>query len=176
MIWCDNQPAIQSPFIFSIGYYLTVCIGELLYQLAWWCGSTGQGLLLTYYILAGVDRVRARTKQQMTVLFHWSTTDTIFNKSKVIYVTVAGQGYFNRNVIEKRPHSPPPHIIPQPARWWRHFALRTDDGVTEARSIINQSLHHDTTTSLLPMSLRINVGRTFITFLQMWPILYQVLE
>lgn len=92
-------------------------------------------------LLTTSSSTTARTKQQMARHLHWSTTDTIFNKLKVIYVTVAGQGYFDWNVIEKRA---------QPACWWRHSALRTDDGVTRARPIINQSLPVPSSLSIAP--------------------------
>lgn len=59
---------------------------------------SGRRLLTTS---SGGSNTTGRTKQQMARHLHWSTTDTIFNKSKVIYVTVAGQGYFDWNVIEK---------------------------------------------------------------------------
>lgn len=71
-----------------------------------------------------------RTKQQMAQHLHWSTTDTIFNKSKVIYVTVAGQGYFNRNVIEKC----------RGCCWWRHSALYARWGWCDQRTSRNKSI------------------------------------
>ena len=86
-----------------------------------------------------------KKRQQMWQRLHWNHHlprhyGHHFNKSKVIYVTVAGQGYFNWNVIEKHAIQAaglPPSVRPC---WWRHFALRTDDGGDQRTSpIINQS-------------------------------------